>query len=156
MEAVMEIHPSDGLLSGGRSVTVMIADDETLIRMDLALEFQKQGWTVVEVRSADEALSLLPTMRIDVLVTDVKMPGKADGLDLIDFVHSNLPDVGVVAISAHLTHGRDLPKSHAFFPKPFFTPDLVRAIDAVLAGKLVARSASRANSADNNVMQVGD
>src|SRR5690554_3053860 len=95
----MEIYPSNGSVVGGRPVTVLLAEDEPLIRLDIAYELRGAGWSVVEVGTADAAIPLLDTIKFDVVVTDVNMPGQADGLDLVRLVNEGLPDVRVVVIS---------------------------------------------------------
>ncbi len=64
-------------------VTVLVAEDEILIRMDVAEALREAGFRVLETSSADEAIQLLEQGHaVDVIFSDINMPGKIDGLDL--------------------------------------------------------------------------
>lgn len=55
---------------------VLIAEDEILIRMDIADTLRKQGWEVVEAGTADDALAVLARdQQFEMVLTDVHMPG---------------------------------------------------------------------------------
>lgn len=82
---------------------ILLVDDEILIRELLAEVLRDAGFDVVEARNADEAMRLLRgNERIDILLTDVQMPGKLDGVDLARnarHVHTDMP---VMIISAYM------------------------------------------------------
>ncbi len=79
---------------------VLIAEDEFLLRLDAADNMRRIGWEVVEVSSADEALELLRySVTFDLLLTDVDMPGQADGLELARYVRSAYPEMKIVIMS---------------------------------------------------------
>ena len=65
-------------------VVVVVAEDEPLIRMDIADELTEAGFVVLEARCASEALAILATEAAGVhaLFTDVRMPGSMDGIAL--------------------------------------------------------------------------
>ncbi|MGZ2426123.1 response regulator [Rhizobium laguerreae] len=91
---------------------VLIAEDEILVRLDLAEGIRALGWEVVEVSSADEAIELLRhPLHVDLLVTDIQMPGQKDGLDLARHVREQFPDMKIAIVSgaAHIVeHSQDL------------------------------------------------
>lgn len=79
---------------------VLIAEDEFLLRLDAADNMRRIGWEVMEVSSADEALELLRySVTFDLLLTDVDMPGQADGLELARYVRSAYPEMKIVIMS---------------------------------------------------------
>jgi two-component system, response regulator PdtaR len=79
---------------------VLIAEDEILVRLDLAQSIRDLGWEVVEVSSADEAIELLRhPLHFDLLVTDIQMPGQKDGLDLARHVREQFPDMKIAIVS---------------------------------------------------------
>lgn len=83
---------------------VLVVEDEPIIRLDIAEELRRLGHQVIETVNADEAMTVLrSTARIDVVVTDVRMPGKLDGLDLARTVRQERPGVLIVVMSGHLT-----------------------------------------------------
>jgi CheY-like chemotaxis protein len=79
--------------------TVLVVDDEKLIRWSLC-EALRKDYTVYTAASAEEAVNLLGRMNVDVVITDLKMPGM-NGLDFIDLLHQKRPGVKVFAISAY-------------------------------------------------------
>jgi len=90
-----------GSVGAVKDVTrVLIAEDEFLLRLDAADSMRRLGWEVVEVSSADEAIELLRyRVTFDLLVTDIDMPGQADGLDLARYVRSAHSEMKIVIMS---------------------------------------------------------
>ncbi|WP_274424738.1 response regulator [Chelativorans sp. YIM 93263] len=125
---------------------VLLAEDEFFIRFDIADELRQRGCQVIEAGSADEAIDVLrSTARIDIVVTDLWMPGKHDGFDVARTVREERPGVSVVVISAHLKpadehkHLFDL-----FFPKPTPSERLARAIVEMIDAGPARRTADGA------------
>ncbi|MER9496594.1 response regulator [Mesorhizobium sp. M0587] len=70
-----------------RAGIVLLVEDDLFIRMDVGDQLREAGWTVYEAGTADEAVELLQTpMLIDLVLTDIEMPGKLDGLGLADYI----------------------------------------------------------------------
>lgn len=81
---------------------VLIAEDEFLLRFDAAESMRRIGWEVVEVSSADEAMELLRyRVTFDLLLTDIEMPGHADGLDLARYVRAHHPAMKIAIMSGN-------------------------------------------------------
>lgn len=81
-------------------IRILIAEDEFLLRLDTAENMRRLGCEVVEVSSADEAMELLRySVTFDLLLTDIHMPGQADGLDLARYVRSAHPEIKIVIMS---------------------------------------------------------
>ena len=74
--------------------TVLIAEDELLVRIVAAAIFVDAGFEVIEADCAEEALEALNSRaaEIDLLFTDINMPGHLDGLQLARQVHEAWPD----------------------------------------------------------------
>lgn len=82
---------------------VLLAEDEPLIRFDIADELRQSGFQVIEAGNADEAIDVLDsTARIDLVVTDVRMPGDRNGLDVARAVKEKRPGVKIIVMSGHL------------------------------------------------------
>jgi CheY-like chemotaxis protein len=119
---------------------VLLVDDETLIRELLAEVLRDAGLDVVEARNADEAISLLSSPeKIDILLTDVQMPGKLDGIDLAlkaRHMHANIP---VVILSAYIHHVleriKDIVPAPLLVSKPYNFQHVVDRVQE-LAGPL--------------------
>ncbi|MDN3722201.1 response regulator [Roseibium salinum] len=100
------------------------------IRFDIAEEFRRLGWRVIEAGNAEQAIDVLrSTARIDLVVTDVRMPGDRSGLDVARAVREERPGVKIVVMSGHLVpmekhkHLIDL-----FVPKPTPSDQLAKQI----------------------------
>jgi CheY-like chemotaxis protein len=89
---------------------------------------------VVEAASGDEALRYLSTARaVDLVFTDVHMPGKTNGLELARLVKRDFPGVPVIVTSG-LLRPEDMPSGIPFVAKPYdlqsVTDQIVEALDA--------------------------
>jgi two-component system, response regulator PdtaR len=109
-----------------KRIVILVVEDELLIRMDIVNELQDRGFEVLEAADADEAIALLAmNLRIEVLFTDVNMPGSMDGLKLAAAVRDRWPPVKIIVTSGHQNVERsDLPSESLFFTKPY-TPDAI-------------------------------
>jgi CheY-like chemotaxis protein len=66
-----------------------VVEDEVLVRIKVADELRAQGYAVIEATNASEAISVLQSsMRIDLVLTDIRMPGDLDGLGLARMMRS--------------------------------------------------------------------
>ncbi len=83
----------------------MVADDETLLREGLTSLLDRSGFTVVgQAGNAVELLALVRQHSPDVVVTDIRMPPTqtTEGLDAARVIREELPDTGIVVLSAHV------------------------------------------------------
>ena len=98
-----------------------MVEDEAIIRMDLVFFLIDEGFEVFEAGNADEAIALLATNNmIQVIVTDVDMPGSMDGLKLSAAVRNRWPPVKIIVMSGHRTvEMADLPEGSLFYAKPY-------------------------------------
>ena len=98
----------------------LIAEDDVLIRMDLAQTLRDAGWQVIEAGSADEALNVLARdPQFHLLITDVHMPGTHSGLDLAKRAKESHCHMKVVVTSGEYRPDTADPLSFdLFLPKP--------------------------------------
>lgn len=92
------------------------------------------GYEVVEAGSADEALQILERYgAVEVLFTDIRMPGSMDGLELARVVHARWPDMKILITSGD-TFPRDseIADNGRFLAKPYNTEVLRNEIDTLL------------------------
>jgi CheY-like chemotaxis protein len=82
--------------------TILLVEDQPLIRMDIASELRERGFVVVEAARAMEAVELLAAggLPVALLLTDVQMPGEMDGLDLVRWTRQHRPELVVSVMSA--------------------------------------------------------
>jgi CheY-like chemotaxis protein len=94
------------------------------------------GMSVREAGDATEALEVLADHpEIDLLFTDINLPGDMDGLALTATVHQLRPDVELVVTSGGMmVADSDLPDHGTFLPKPYSPGVLVRMVEAKLGG----------------------
>ena len=113
--------------------TILVVDDEAMIRNNLADFFNDEGWTVFEAEGADEAIELLAAhASIRVVVTDVQMPGSMDGLKLAFYIRNRyLPTILVIASGARRLTAAELPERTMFIAKPFDPRFVLNEIERV-------------------------
>jgi DNA-binding NtrC family response regulator len=115
--------------------SILVVDDELLIR-DLLYDYiSGQGWSICVTESGEEALDILKEKDIDLVLTDIRMP-RMDGLTLASEVKQTHPDIPVVvmtgypsvetAVAALRTRVAD------YVTKPFNIHQLFRLLKATL------------------------
>jgi CheY-like chemotaxis protein len=105
--------------SAGRP-TVLVVEDEILLRMAAAGVLRERGFTVAEAASGQEALAILQSdTKVHVVFSDVDMPGAIDGIDLAHIVAAEYPDIKVVITSGHLHKAQAAVGTSGFVPKPY-------------------------------------
>jgi DNA-binding NtrC family response regulator len=100
--------------------TVLLVEDEPLIRLFIAELLEEAGFRVVEAANAKEALVILEAgLRVNVLLTDVDMPLGCSGFELAHRVNQSWPEAEILIMSGRQwpAHG-DLPPGAAFLAKP--------------------------------------
>ena len=112
----------------------MVVDDEVLIRLLAVDVLHDAGFEVIEACSADEAVDLLAAgVAVDLLFTDVNMPGTMDGLDLTTYLKGAYPTLPIILTSGGvLAHVLKEAGPAAVVVKPYTEAELVRAVGSVL------------------------
>ncbi len=122
----------------GESITppvVLLVEDEPLVRMTAADELDDAGFRVLEAKNADEALVVLEAHsdEVQVLFTDVNMPGSMDGMALAERVYQRWPHVLLLISSGYARpHPDEIPDHGRFVPKPYRGETLVRHITEMM------------------------
>ena len=118
------------------SKCVLLVEDEGLIRLTLAETLEDAGYTVVEAGTGDEACALLREKpEVDVLLTDIQMPGSADGIDVARSFHALHPNRPVVFMTGRpdmLSRVGRLSESEALLRKPFGSIQMLSALESLL------------------------
>jgi DNA-binding NtrC family response regulator len=115
--------------------TILVVEDECLVRMDVANEFHRQGFRVLEAQDADKARDLLQSEAIDLLFTDIQLPGGMDGLALAKLVHATRPEIKVIIASGSVQMEGSPKMADAFFSKPYDFVRIVAVIRKLLADR---------------------
>ena len=115
--------------------TILIVEDELFVRLMAVDMLEDAGYAVREAGTADEALAVLEKdTAIDIVFTDIKMPGSMDGLELASIVGSRWPDIGIIITSGHMILPGDVgPGQAVFLPKPYRSSTLSAQVAALAA-----------------------
>ncbi len=128
--------PSEG---PGGVETILLAEDEDVVREMTRLELQDLGYTVLEAEGGLEALDRARACAetIDLLITDIMMPGMG-GAELFEKLVCDRPDLRAVFISgfpeATVLQTDGLPEGSVYLEKPFTTESLAKAVRETLDG----------------------
>ncbi len=129
------------LTEGMDEKTILLVDDELRVRFTLALILKHHGFQVLEADSGVEALRVLAegaecAQRVDLVVTDIKMPGM-DGLELINILKQSDDPVNVLVMTGYgdreIVSRLEGMGVRGVIHKPFDGEELIAAIRAVLA-----------------------
>ena len=121
--------------ASGSSTRVVIAEDEAIIRLDLKELLEDEGYDVVgETGRGDEAIELVRTLRPDLVILDIKMPG-VDGLAVARQVAEER--IAAVLILTAFSQRELVEQARdagalAYLVKPFQQSDLIPAIEIAL------------------------
>ncbi len=122
--------------------TVLVVEDESAIRTLVARVLGDLGYRVFGAETGQEALEIVADMdlRLDLLVTDLVLPGGIQGKDVADVVHSSRPDLPVLFMSGYtrnaIVHAGRLDRGVNFLEKPFTPAALAAKVREVLGQSL--------------------
>jgi len=116
---------------------VLVVEDEAILRMQLVEMLDEQGFLVREAADADEALRELEAdANVELLMTDIQMPGTRDGLGLIRVVHERWPHLPLMVTSGRLHPSTDeLPGGARFVAKPINEREVLRHMSDLITAK---------------------
>ena len=109
---------------------VLVVEDEAFIRMAAADMLEDEGIFPIEAGDGAEALDMLESNPdIDLLFTDVNMPGGIDGVTLATRARRIRPDLGVIVTSGkRRVPAEELPGGGTFLAKPYRVEQLMEAV----------------------------
>ncbi|MGV8856311.1 MAG: response regulator [Devosia sp.] len=116
-------------------ITVLVVEDDPLLRMYISDELEHMGFTVLEAAHAAEAVEMLQTNSdIQIMFTDVDMPGGMDGLMLAAAVRDRWPPIKIIVTSGHRNvRMGDIPAESRFISKPYQARSVAAAINEMMA-----------------------
>jgi DNA-binding NtrC family response regulator len=120
-----------------RTPTLLIVDDETLIRVALSAYLQDCGYKVLEASTADDAILIIEKsdVIIDLVFSDVRVPGSIDGFGLARWVRANRPGLPLLLTSGDqkkIASAKQLCKNEPFMAKPYDLKMVVAKIRATI------------------------
>lgn len=110
--------------------TILVVEDDAIQRKQILRALRHAGYTVIEASTGHETIRILESRRIDLILTDRKMPWM-DGDWLISYVRTNYPKIPVVFTTA-FPDGLDEFKPDATLLKPFSLDRLKDTIKSLI------------------------
>jgi PAS domain S-box-containing protein len=123
----------------GGTETVLVVEDDTLVRRYVMTQIESLGYTTLEAANANDALQIIDsTPSIDLLFTDVIMPGVMNGRQLVDEARKRRPSLKTLYTSGYtenaiVHHGR-LDSGVLLLAKPYRKSELARMLRLALGG----------------------
>ena len=125
---------------------VLVVEDCRVIRTLTTRALAAEGYRISEARTMEEAFERIDIAHVDVVITDIFMPGMG-GIEGISIIKGTWPEVAIIAMSAGSEKRLDTTQAlsaakhigaDALLPKPFTGDDLTMLVEAVLDQKLLA------------------
>ncbi|MBM0139236.1 response regulator [Pseudomonas cannabina] len=120
--------------------TILVVDDEPAVRLLIAELLEDLGHVVLQAEKGSDALAILQSKAaIDLLITDVGLPGGMNGRQVADAARDVRPDLKVLFVTGYaenavLTHDTLEPGMHVL-PKPFAIAELISRVTELLEGE---------------------
>ncbi len=112
--------------------TVLIVEDEDLVREIALVEFEEAGYRVIEAASGEAALAHLAVDTVDLLFTDIRLPGEIDGWRVARRARELHPGVPVIYASGFPGDAIDVVPGGRFVRKPYL-PTMILDVARELA-----------------------
>ncbi len=127
----------DDTIASSKPARILLVDDNDDVRVSMRRALAQDGHSVVEAGSGDTAAVLIEAdVPFDMLITDVRMPGSRDGVDLASVWHEKAPDNPVLFVSGDTGSRLDLDAlgpHQALLHKPFRRASLVNVVRRLLS-----------------------
>ncbi len=133
MAADIEVTPS--------TTTILVVDDLSVVRVSLRQILQHEGYRVLEAASAAEARAILAEQTVQLVLSDIEMPGGDSGVELVKSLERRIPEVAFVMVTAMddtslaidcLHHG-----AFGYVVKPFQPREIVVQVSSALRRRLL-------------------
>ncbi|MBF0450053.1 MAG: sigma-54-dependent Fis family transcriptional regulator [Candidatus Magnetomorum sp.] len=126
--------------------TILIVDDEKNYPFVLSAVLEEEGYNTITASNGVEALEKIKAHDIDLVLTDIKMPGM-DGMALMSHIKAHNPDIPIIIMTAHGTveRGEEAVKkgAHSYIFKPFQNEQLILSVKIALNMYQVIRQNKR-------------
>jgi CheY-like chemotaxis protein len=117
-----------------RKPVILLVEDDVLVRFTTADILREEGFDVLEAVDSSEALALLTTGHpLDLVITDIRMPGHMDGVQLASVIKATRPNLPIALLSSHLDRADH--EADAFVPKPYDVGQLVEVVKRLIGAE---------------------
>jgi two-component system, response regulator PdtaR len=109
---------------------ILIVEDEVFTSAYLEFVLQNAGYDPVAAANADEAYAILDRRDdVDLVITDINLPGGMNGLQLAALVRQRWPAINIVIATGYdAPQSDELPAGSVFVPKPYTGPTMIEAV----------------------------
>ena len=133
--AEAELAAQEGTPAHGQGETILLVEDESLVAGLITEALADHGYHCLEARDAHEAMAIADSGQwIDLVVTDIGLPGGIDGLTLAAHLRSRLPGLKVLFASGHADADAVNAQGAPLLQKPFDMNQLIVQVRQILAG----------------------
>jgi len=108
---------------------VLVVEDEEMVREIVTWALEDLGFDVIGAASGDEAIGLIEDGLVDLLLTDIRMPGGIDGWTLAEKARARIPDLPVIYVSGYSHEPPRMTRGSIFVQKPLRTESLRQAVE---------------------------
>ena len=110
----------------GPAPTVMIIEDERLLRLINTMEFEEEGFTVVALAHGEPAQEILASgEQVDLLMTDISLPDSIDGWEIARRARALRPELPVIYVTGYSPDPVQLVAGARFFKKPYLPSAII-------------------------------
>jgi DNA-binding NtrC family response regulator len=138
---------------------LLVVDDDLAMREMLACLFMERGFAVQQAASADEALERLRDIEYDVVLSDIKMPGRS-GIEMVGEIRQMRPETPVVLMTAFGSIDSVIESMRAgafdYITKPFETESVMLTIDRAIERRALEEENRRLRRAVDQTSALGD
>ncbi|HZH53966.1 MAG TPA: response regulator [Microvirga sp.] len=123
-----------GPVDGQHDPVTLVVEDEILVRMVIVDTLMDDGFEVIEATNGDEALLALSRRPdVDLIISDIEMPGTVNGFALARRVAEQRPGIRMILVSGRAApRPGDLPAGAEFMPKPIYPEALLQAANRII------------------------
>src|SRR3712207_74059 len=123
---------ADDFAPGLVARTVLVVEDDELVRETVVGELADQGYVVIEAVTAEEGLEVIEKRPVGVLFTDIRLPGRMDGWDLAEAARALNPHLPVIYATGYSPEAPRFVEKSIFLRKPYLPSAVVAAIERLV------------------------
>ena len=125
-------------------VTILVVDDEPLVLDMISQELTAQCFAVLEAETGEAALSIIESgQTVDVLFTDIRLPGELDGWRLAAMAHEAKPGLPVIYVTGYNVNREAAVPGSVFLKKPYRPSAITEIIRTLIGPNPMAAGAAR-------------
>jgi DNA-binding NtrC family response regulator len=117
-----------------REFHILVVDDDEIVREAISSLLSEEGYTILSAKDGMDAITILRTEDMDLVITDLRMPG-ADGNEVLKYAVKNDPNIVVVILTAYGTLDTALNSikdgAYDYLTKPFKIQEIILLVEKV-------------------------